>query len=116
MEVLCSRLKYVKKQLFFAGRKIQRRGLKEDRKNLKSPISTTQNPYLRSHFMRPIQELYPQLAEPRNVAVTMHQKPDADAMGASLALALFLRQLGHKCYGHFTDKLGQMAQLDARVQ
>ena len=45
--------------------------------------------------MRPIQDLYPLLAEPRNVAITMHQKPDADAMGASLALALFLRQLGH---------------------
>jgi phosphoesterase RecJ-like protein len=45
--------------------------------------------------MRPIQDLYPLLAEPRNIAVTMHQKPDADAMGSSLALALFLRQLGH---------------------
>ena len=46
--------------------------------------------------MRPIQDLYPQLPQPRNVVVTMHQKPDADAMGASLALAHFLRQLGHK--------------------
>ena len=45
--------------------------------------------------MRPIQDLYSQLAEARNVVVTMHQKPDADAMGASLALTLFLRQLGH---------------------
>lgn len=45
--------------------------------------------------MRPIQDLYPQLAQPRSVVITMHQKPDADAMGASLALAHLLRQLGH---------------------
>ena len=45
--------------------------------------------------MRPIQDLYPQLAQPRTVVITMHQKPDADAMGASLALAHLLRQLGH---------------------
>jgi phosphoesterase RecJ-like protein len=45
--------------------------------------------------MRPIQDLYPQLTQPRNVVITMHQKPDADAMGASLALAHLLRQLGH---------------------
>ncbi|MET0394490.1 MAG: DHH family phosphoesterase [Chitinophagaceae bacterium] len=45
--------------------------------------------------MKPIQDIFPQLSEPRNVVITMHQKPDADAMGSSLALAGFLRQLGH---------------------
>jgi bifunctional oligoribonuclease and PAP phosphatase NrnA len=45
--------------------------------------------------MKPIQEIYPQLTQPRKVAITMHQKPDADAMGSSLALFHFLKQFGH---------------------
>ncbi|HEX5316008.1 MAG TPA: DHH family phosphoesterase, partial [Candidatus Kapabacteria bacterium] len=46
--------------------------------------------------MRPIAETYPLLAQPHRVAIVMHQKPDADAMGSSLALSLFLRKLGHR--------------------
>lgn len=46
-------------------------------------------------FMQPINELYTQLTEPRRVVVTMHQKPDADAMGSSLGLYHFLVKLGH---------------------
>ena len=46
--------------------------------------------------MKPIQEIFPLLDEPRKVVVTMHQKPDPDAMGSSLALSHFLRQLGHE--------------------
>lgn len=46
--------------------------------------------------MQPIHELYPLLTTPRNVVITMHQKPDADAMGSSLGLYHFLRQLGHQ--------------------
>src|SRR6187455_332522 len=47
--------------------------------------------------MKPLQELYPFLTkEPRKVVVTMHQKPDPDAMGSSLGLAHFLRKLGHE--------------------
>jgi bifunctional oligoribonuclease and PAP phosphatase NrnA len=45
--------------------------------------------------MKPIQDIFPQLSQPRNVVITTHQKPDADAMGSSLALAGFLKQLGH---------------------
>src|SRR5689334_689548 len=45
--------------------------------------------------MRPIQEIFPQLSQPRKIVITTHQKPDADAMGSSLALTNFLRQLGH---------------------
>ena len=45
--------------------------------------------------MKPIQELYPLLSQPRKVVITTHQKPDADAMGSSLALRHFLEQLGH---------------------
>ncbi|MFM2146487.1 MAG: hypothetical protein RL732_1323 [Bacteroidota bacterium] len=46
--------------------------------------------------MKRIEELYPQLGSPKKVAVTTHQKPDADAMGSSLALAHFLSALGHE--------------------
>lgn len=45
--------------------------------------------------MKPIQEIYPLLSTPRKVIITMHQKPDPDAMGSSLALAHFLTLLGH---------------------
>ena len=46
--------------------------------------------------MNPIQELYPLLKQPRTIAITTHQKPDADAMGSSLALYHFLTGLGHQ--------------------
>lgn len=36
-----------------------------------------------------------QLASPKRVVVMMHARPDADALGTSLALALFLRDQGH---------------------
>jgi phosphoesterase RecJ-like protein len=45
--------------------------------------------------MQPIQEIVSQLGEPKKIAITMHQKPDADAMGSALALYHFLRQFGH---------------------
>ena len=45
--------------------------------------------------MKPIQEIIPLLSEPRKVVITMHQKPDPDAMGSSLGLFHFLKQFGH---------------------
>ncbi|MGI2261998.1 DHH family phosphoesterase [Candidatus Cardinium hertigii] len=39
-----------------------------------------------------------QLASPKQVAVLMHARPDADALGTSLALALFLREQGHSVH------------------
>jgi len=45
--------------------------------------------------MRPIEKIYDLLGQPRKVVIVMHQKPDADAMGSSLGLFLFLKQLGH---------------------
>ncbi len=45
--------------------------------------------------MKPIQEFFPLLSQPKNVVITTHQKPDADAMGSSLALKHLLVQLGH---------------------
>jgi bifunctional oligoribonuclease and PAP phosphatase NrnA len=55
----------------------------------------TRNPYLRSRFMKPIDNIFPLLNEPKKVVITTHQKPDADAMGSSLALKHLLVQLGH---------------------
>lgn len=40
--------------------------------------------------MGPIAEIKPLLASPKKIIITMHQKPDADAMGASLALYNYL--------------------------
>ncbi|MBL7748257.1 MAG: DHH family phosphoesterase [Chitinophagaceae bacterium] len=45
--------------------------------------------------MKPIQDIYPLLVQPKQVVITTHQKPDADAMGSSLALKHFLEQFGH---------------------
>jgi phosphoesterase RecJ-like protein len=45
--------------------------------------------------MKPIEEIFSQLTQPRKIVITMHQKPDADAMGASLGLYHFLLQFGH---------------------
>ncbi len=46
--------------------------------------------------MKPLSEIYPLLKQPKNVVITFHQKPDADAMGSALSLYNFLIQLGHK--------------------
>ena len=45
--------------------------------------------------MQLISEIFPLLTQPRKVVITTHQKPDADAMGSSLGLYHFLKQLGH---------------------
>ena len=46
--------------------------------------------------MQPIHEIYGKLAEKRRIVITMHQKPDADAMGSVLGLYHFLKQFGHE--------------------
>ncbi|MDX2049099.1 MAG: DHH family phosphoesterase [Chitinophagaceae bacterium] len=46
--------------------------------------------------MKPVQQIYPELVNPRKVVITMHQKPDPDAMGSALGLAWFLKQFGHQ--------------------
>lgn len=46
--------------------------------------------------MQPIQEIYSQLTGKKKIVVTMHQKPDADAMGSALGLYHFLRQFEHE--------------------
>jgi len=46
--------------------------------------------------MKPVQEIFPLLSQPKKIAITTHQKPDADAMGSVLALKHFLDQFGHQ--------------------
>lgn len=45
--------------------------------------------------MQAVENIFPLLNQPKNVVVTMHQKPDADAMGSTLGLYHFLIQFGH---------------------
>lgn len=46
--------------------------------------------------MKPVSEIFPFLDEPKNIVITFHQKPDADAMGSGLGLYNFLVQFGHQ--------------------
>ena len=47
--------------------------------------------------MKYIENFYPLLsAPPHKTIITMHQKPDGDAMGSTLGLCLFLKQFGHE--------------------
>lgn len=48
-----------------------------------------------AHSMLPISQFYPQLQQPAQVVITMHQKPDGDALGSSLGLYHFLMKMGH---------------------
>src|SRR5687767_12093929 len=57
--------------------------------------SVTFYSYFCSRFMQPLSEIYPLLDQPRNIVITFHQKPDADAMGSGLGLYNFLIQFGH---------------------
>ena len=45
--------------------------------------------------MQSIEQFYPFLNQPFKAVITAHQKPDGDAMGSSLALYHFLKNLGH---------------------
>ena len=45
--------------------------------------------------MKPISDIFPFLEETKNIVITFHQKPDADAMGSGLGLYNFLIQFGH---------------------
>ncbi len=46
--------------------------------------------------MQALKEIFPELVNPRKIVITMHQKPDADAMGSTLGLYHFLIQFGHQ--------------------
>ena len=46
--------------------------------------------------MQEIKNLFGQLTSPKKVVITMHQKPDGDAMGSTLGLYHFLLQFGHE--------------------
>jgi bifunctional oligoribonuclease and PAP phosphatase NrnA len=60
--------------------------------------------------MKSIQEIWSTLKAPSKIVVTMHQKPDGDAMGSALGLAHFLQQLQFEVqviaptnWAHFLD-------------
>lgn len=46
--------------------------------------------------MRPIEEIFPLLAAPKNIFITTHHKPDGDAIGSMLALYHYLVKKGHR--------------------
>jgi phosphoesterase RecJ-like protein len=46
--------------------------------------------------MQAIEQFYPILNQPFKAVITAHQKPDGDAMGSTLGLFHFLKQLGHE--------------------
>ena len=46
--------------------------------------------------MQAIEQFYPMLNQPFKAVITAHQKPDGDAMGSTLGLYQFLKQLGHE--------------------
>jgi bifunctional oligoribonuclease and PAP phosphatase NrnA len=47
--------------------------------------------------MQAIKNIFPLLTQPKKLVITMHQKPDGDAMGSTLGLYHFLNQFGHSC-------------------
>ena len=53
-------------------------------------------PIFAPHKMKQVTEIYPLLQNPARVVITMHQKPDGDAMGSALGLYGFLKKLGHE--------------------
>lgn len=46
--------------------------------------------------MKPLSEFFYKLDTPSRLVITMHQKPDADALGSSLGLGLLLEKMGHR--------------------
>ncbi len=54
----------------------------------------TRKPQFCRHFMQQVENVYPLLGQNRNIVITMHQKPDGDAMGAALGLYFFLKSAG----------------------
>ena len=45
--------------------------------------------------MQSVDTIYSELTVPKRIVITMHQKPDPDAMGSGLGLYHFLKQLDH---------------------
>ncbi len=46
--------------------------------------------------MQAISAIFLELSQPKKIVITMHQKPDGDAMGSTLGLYHILKQLGHE--------------------
>lgn len=61
-----------------------------------NPLALSYITFTFAPFMKPISEIFKDLATPRHIVITCHQKPDGDAMGSMLGLYNFLVQLGHQ--------------------
>lgn len=46
--------------------------------------------------MKSIDQIFPEIVNPKKIVITTHQKPDGDAMGSSLGLYHFLLQFNHE--------------------
>ncbi|MEP7318785.1 MAG: DHH family phosphoesterase [Panacibacter sp.] len=46
--------------------------------------------------MQAVQQVYSLLGQSKKIVITMHQKPDGDAMGSALGLFRFLKEAGHQ--------------------
>jgi bifunctional oligoribonuclease and PAP phosphatase NrnA len=62
----------------------------------KSFAGTVGKPQFCRLTMQSIDQFLPSLKTPFKAVITMHQKPDGDAMGSALGLYHFLRSLGHE--------------------
>lgn len=82
-----------KYSLFLAFEKLLFEGAVKKLWPVKGKLETYR--YFCAAFMQAINQIYPQLTTPKKIVVTMHQKPDGDAMGSTLGLYHFLIQLGH---------------------
>ncbi|MFQ3575063.1 MAG: bifunctional oligoribonuclease/PAP phosphatase NrnA [Cytophagales bacterium] len=48
--------------------------------------------------MREVAKIKEILSSPKKIAIITHHKPDADALGSSIGLSLFLKKLGHQTH------------------
>ena len=46
--------------------------------------------------MKPVQDIFPLLGQPKKILVLAHYRPDGDAVGSVLGLTHYLRRLGHE--------------------
>ena len=58
-----------------------------------------------------IQQSKEWISESENIVITAHTSPDGDAVGASLALCIFLQKLGKKVSVFFPDSFPDFLNL-----
>ena len=66
--------------------------------------------------MQEVQQVYSLLEQRKKIVVTMHQKPDGDAMGAALGLYHFLKLAGHEVFVISPTNWANFFRLDAGLR